>query len=637
MLTVPASFDDVARNLTVEAAKRPGLKNVTLLEEPQAAFYCWLATHSPHEAAQLKPGMRCLVVDVGGGTSDFSLIQAVEEKGELRFVREAVGDHLLLGGDNMDLALAKFVETKLPQAGRLDAAQYGMLTQACRQAKEALLGPKPPASHTGDGHGPRPAGHRRHAARAADARRRAAGDLRRLLPARAARRRAAARRPRPACTRWACRTSATRRSRGTWRRSCSSTIAERPRRARRDPLQRRRLPAGSRCASALVEVMQHWFDQPGKPWQPLVLTNPSLDLAVAWGAAYYAWLRAHRRQAHRRRHRAVVLRRRRDRRRPRMHGQLPVLCVVPQHLEEGAGDRPAEAGAGTGARPAGARSRCTPRRCAATTSRARCCELARAAAAAAAAAHDPARRQAQRARSACRSRWRRSAPRSARSSCTASPRTATTAGGWSSTSATSSRTPATTADERRERAGVDRRLARGAGAGGGAADPRRPIDGDAEPPPQELTKALEAALDAPRDEWPTGLCRRLWEFLAEVAEQPPPLAAAPEPLVSTWSATACGPASATRSTASASSSCGSCSHAPSAAGGPTPAAGRGRRRLLDHVAARRRRAEHRHSEHAVQPPAADPAAGEGQGGRQARARTSWPRCGGRPPAWNGST
>src|SRR4051812_7624340 len=145
VLTVPASFDDVARSLTVEAARKAGLEQVTLLEEPQAAFYCWLATHPATEAAALNPGARCLVVDVGGGTSDFSLIQAIEEQGELGFVRQAVGDHLLLGGDNMDLALAKFVETKLPGAGRLDAAQYGMLTQACRLAKETLLGPNPPA------------------------------------------------------------------------------------------------------------------------------------------------------------------------------------------------------------------------------------------------------------------------------------------------------------------------------------------------------------------------------------------------------------------------------------------------------------------------------------------------------------
>src|SRR3954470_12625943 len=77
VLTVPASFDDVARNLTVEAAKKAGLEDVTLLEEPQAAFYCWMNTSAAGEAGELRPGMRCLVVDVGGGTSDFTLIEAV--------------------------------------------------------------------------------------------------------------------------------------------------------------------------------------------------------------------------------------------------------------------------------------------------------------------------------------------------------------------------------------------------------------------------------------------------------------------------------------------------------------------------------------------------------------------------------
>src|SRR5437762_4680443 len=151
VLTVPASFDDMARTLTVEAAKRAGLENLTLVEEPQAAFYCWLATHPPQEAQALKPGQRCLVVDVGGGTTDFSLIECTEEQGEIGFVRRAVGNHLLLGGDNMDLALAKFVEGKLFKegtGGRLDAVQYSLLTQSCRGAKEVLLAPNPPASQS---------------------------------------------------------------------------------------------------------------------------------------------------------------------------------------------------------------------------------------------------------------------------------------------------------------------------------------------------------------------------------------------------------------------------------------------------------------------------------------------------------
>ena len=164
VLTVPASFDDVARNLTVEAARKAGLENVVLLEEPQAAFYCWLVTHSGKESAALKPGARCLVVDVGGGTSDFSLIEAVEQQGELGFVRQAVGDHLLLGGDNMDLALAKFVESKLPGAGRLDAAQYGLLDPGVPQRQGDAAQPQAARQPSGDRGGPGPIGHRRHAA-----------------------------------------------------------------------------------------------------------------------------------------------------------------------------------------------------------------------------------------------------------------------------------------------------------------------------------------------------------------------------------------------------------------------------------------------------------------------------------------
>lgn len=147
VLAVPASFDDVARTLTVEAAKQAGLTKIVLLEEPQAAFYCWRHLADEREAKRMQPGMSCLVVDVGGGTSDFSLIAAVEEGGELSFVRQAVGDHLLLGGDNMDLAIARMVEGQIP-AGTLDAGQFAALAQACRHAKERLLGPNAPSQET---------------------------------------------------------------------------------------------------------------------------------------------------------------------------------------------------------------------------------------------------------------------------------------------------------------------------------------------------------------------------------------------------------------------------------------------------------------------------------------------------------
>ncbi|MBY0232886.1 MAG: hsp70 family protein [Gemmataceae bacterium] len=287
VLTVPASFDDVARTLTMEAATKAGLKDVHLLEEPQAAFYCWLATHPPAEATRLKPGSYCLVVDVGGGTTDFSLIKAVEEKGELAFVREAVGDHLLLGGDNMDLALAKFVETKLPQAGRLDATQYALLTQACRAAKEALLGEKPPSSQTVTviGRGRSVIGGTLHAPLTPD-------DVKKVIfdgffP--------------------------------------HSGIDEKPTRGAKGGLHEMGLPyvsdpgitrhmaaflhaharpgerlvpasilfnggvfTPSAMRSRLLEVLHSWY---GSEWTPLVLTNPSLDLAVALGAAYFGWLR----------------------------------------------------------------------------------------------------------------------------------------------------------------------------------------------------------------------------------------------------------------------------------------------------------------------------------------------------------
>jgi len=226
-------------------------------------------------------------VDIGGGTTDLSLIRAGEEQGELTFVRDAVGDHLLLGGDNMDLALAKAMEGKF--SSKLDAGQFAALIQACRQAKEILLGPNAPEQHTLT----------------------IAGRGRSLIG-------------------------------GT----LSATITPQdmhavlfdgffpivdygtePKLAARSGLQEMGLPyvsdpAISKYLSAflkqhlpdgqapdailfnggvfqpqvlqdrIIELMKHWYDKPGKPWKPLVLTNPSLDLAVSWGAAYSAWLKS---------------------------------------------------------------------------------------------------------------------------------------------------------------------------------------------------------------------------------------------------------------------------------------------------------------------------------------------------------
>lgn len=141
LITVPASFDASARSLTEQAAQRAGFANFVLLEEPQAAFYAWLERHEDWRQ-RVHAGDRILVIDIGGGTTDFTLIAAGETNGELTLERVAVGEHILLGGDNLDLALARAVEQELAAKNtRLDAMQLHMLWQRCRAAKEKLLAP----------------------------------------------------------------------------------------------------------------------------------------------------------------------------------------------------------------------------------------------------------------------------------------------------------------------------------------------------------------------------------------------------------------------------------------------------------------------------------------------------------------
>jgi actin-like ATPase involved in cell morphogenesis len=140
-LTVPASFDVVARELTREAALAAGLpEDFILLEEPQAAVYHWVATSGDHWRRKVSEGDVLLVVDVGGGTSDLTLVRVEQEAGELVLRRLAVGDHLLVGGDNMDVALAHFVAGRFAEKGmKLNAWQAVSLWHACRRAKESLL------------------------------------------------------------------------------------------------------------------------------------------------------------------------------------------------------------------------------------------------------------------------------------------------------------------------------------------------------------------------------------------------------------------------------------------------------------------------------------------------------------------
>jgi molecular chaperone DnaK (HSP70) len=541
VLTVPASFDDMARTLTVEAARKAGIENLTLLEEPQAAFYCWLATHTRQEAAQLKPGDHCLVVDVGGGTTDFSLIQAVEHQGDLTFLRQAVGDHLLLGGDNMDLALAKFIETKIPAAGKLDAAQYGMLTQACRQGKETLLGPQAPRDYsvTVMGRGRAVIGGSLHATLTPDDVRRiilegffpsVAADAEPLRGARAGLHEMGLPYVNdPAITRHLASFLRKHLS-GDGASTAVTRSATSTGRAPNAVLFNGGVFTAAALRDRVIDVLHHWFDASQNDWRPLVLTNPSLDLAVAWGAAYFAWLKhTGGRRIGGGIARSYYVGIERSGECQVVSGEsveigthsplVSVLCVVPQHLEEGqeislaqpelelslgqpvmfplfsstvrAGDKPGDLievaptqllhlpplhtvlrggkRSGTKSVPVTLAVRCTE----IGTLELYCV------------AKDG------------QNRWRLEF---------------------------NVRDIVREADERGDEAGKSasavsdvwpEELVQEAAARIRAVYQAATAPSD----PKHLARELEAALDAGRDKWPTGLCRRLWDFLAEVADQ----------------------------------------------------------------------------------------------------------------------
>lgn len=145
LVTIPASFDAVARELTEKAADAAGFRNVIMLEEPQAAFYAWIERHEDWRQ-RVGKGDLVLVVDIGGGTTDFTLIAVSERDGQLALDRVAVGDHILLGGDNIDLALAHTVAAEIASRGtKIDSFQLQALWNNCRLAKEKLLDPASPA------------------------------------------------------------------------------------------------------------------------------------------------------------------------------------------------------------------------------------------------------------------------------------------------------------------------------------------------------------------------------------------------------------------------------------------------------------------------------------------------------------
>jgi molecular chaperone DnaK (HSP70) len=149
IITVPASFDEVARELTVEAASQAEMKRIVLLEEPQAAFYAWIQVHARDWHNKVQPGQTILICDIGGGTTDFTMIQVRgNSDGTVQFYRIAVGDHLILGGDNIDLALAYHVEQVKLKNIKLTPRQFGTLVGVCRKTKEIMFSDEAPAKYT---------------------------------------------------------------------------------------------------------------------------------------------------------------------------------------------------------------------------------------------------------------------------------------------------------------------------------------------------------------------------------------------------------------------------------------------------------------------------------------------------------
>jgi hypothetical protein len=310
VLTVPASFDEIARELTVEAARDAGIPRVLLLEEPQAAFYAWIDAAGDDWDRGIQPGQRILVCDIGGGTTDLSLIEvrrAESDRGgedPVRFHRIAVGDHLLLGGDNMDLALAHHVESRLGSAttakasaeDQLDPEAWNALVGQCQHAKELLLGEDPPATATLSipVRGARLVG----GARQIDVSR---DEVMELLLDGFAPRSELADRPRgrtgfqefglpyapdPGVTRYAARFLREVGARLETQGEAQPAGACRP-----DYLLFNGGVLGSMAMRRrLVEVIGGWFEQ-DSDWQLRLLENDRLDLAVAHGAAYYGLVR----------------------------------------------------------------------------------------------------------------------------------------------------------------------------------------------------------------------------------------------------------------------------------------------------------------------------------------------------------
>jgi len=302
VLTLPASFDEIARQLTVRAAARAGLPRVVLIEEPQSAFYAWLYLNRHDWRAKIAPGQKILVCDVGGGTTDFTLIHVRQgDADQLQLHRVAVGDHLILGGDNLDLALAHHVEQQVATDTHLEARQWDMLVARCRQAKETLLGEDAPSQLTM--HLPAAGARLMGGGRQVTLRRREVEQvlLDGFFPHVALDARPAARQSGfqefglpyaadPAMTRHLAAFLSAHRHAGI----DGGEPTDRADPARPDAvLLNGGLFASPAIRRRLVDVVSAWFREDGTDsgWMPTVLVGDRLDLAVARGAAYYGMAR----------------------------------------------------------------------------------------------------------------------------------------------------------------------------------------------------------------------------------------------------------------------------------------------------------------------------------------------------------
>lgn len=302
VITLPASFDEVARELTINAAKQAGLKRVYLIEEPQAAFYAWIDRHRNDWSEIVRPGQLILVCDIGGGTTDLTLIRvqpAGDSGDQVQFHRVAVGRHLILGGDNMDLAVAKLAERKFgetEQASQLSSNQWERMIQASRNVKEAMLSEQRSETFTLNV--------------AAEGSKLLAGAIQVELSANEIDetlldgffpRVALADRPvigqsgfQEFGLPYAADPSITRHLAAFLSEHRRSGLEDQDRDSADRPdlvLFNGGVMAAPTIRSRIIDSLCQWFAKPGESWEPRVMSSPRLDLAVAHGAAYYAMVR----------------------------------------------------------------------------------------------------------------------------------------------------------------------------------------------------------------------------------------------------------------------------------------------------------------------------------------------------------